>query len=106
MSLSARLARGILVPILATVLIALPVASSSAAGEDGRVNINTASSKDLETLPGIGPAVAQRIVEYREKNGPFKKPQELLNVKGIGEKTFDSLKEKITVGDTSSKGQK
>jgi competence ComEA-like helix-hairpin-helix protein len=63
-----------------------------------RVNINTATVDELVTLPGIGKAYAQRIVEYRDKNGPFKKVEDLLNVRGIGEKTFERIRDRITVG--------
>ena len=62
------------------------------------VNLNSASVAQLQTLPGIGPSAAQRIVEYRQKNGAFKKIEELMNVKGIGEKSFLKLKPLITVG--------
>ena len=61
------------------------------------VNINTASAKDLEVLPGIGQKTAVRIVEFRQKNGPFKKVEELMNVGGIGEKSFLRLKPQLTV---------
>ena len=61
------------------------------------VNINTASASELDALPGIGPKVAARIVEYRQKNGPFKKIEELMNVQGIGEKNFLKLKAQISV---------
>ena len=61
------------------------------------INLNTATSAQLETLPGIGPAVAARILEYRQKNGNFKKIEELMNVKGIGEKSFLKIKALITV---------
>ncbi|HEX2311471.1 MAG TPA: helix-hairpin-helix domain-containing protein [Vicinamibacterales bacterium] len=61
------------------------------------VNLNTASASQLESLPGIGAKTAQRIVEYRQKNGDFKKVEELMNVKGIGEKTFLKLKPQLTV---------
>lgn len=61
------------------------------------VNLNTASATDLEGLPGIGAKTAARIVEYRQKNGPFKKVEELMNVRGVGEKNFLKLKAQITV---------
>jgi competence protein ComEA len=61
------------------------------------VNLNTASQAQLETLPGVGAAAAKRIIEYRDKNGGFRKVEELMNVKGIGEKSFLKLKPLITV---------
>jgi competence protein ComEA len=63
-----------------------------------KININTASQAELQQLPRIGEVVAQRIIEFREKNGKFKKIEELMKVRGIGEKTFDNLKDLITVG--------
>jgi competence protein ComEA len=61
------------------------------------VNLNTASASDLEGLPGIGAKTAARIVEYRQKNGPFKKVEELMNVRGVGEKNFLKLKPQLTI---------
>jgi competence protein ComEA len=72
--------------------------TKAAATASSPVNLNTATAAQLETLPGIGAASAKRIVEYREKNGAFKKIEELMNVKGIGEKSFLKLKPLITVG--------
>jgi comEA protein len=82
-------------------------AQSSASRNDGQagskgvasatVNLNTASASQLESLPGIGPRTAERIVEYRQKNGNFKKIEELMNVQGIGEKSFLRIKDRITV---------
>lgn len=70
---------------------------SFAVAQEGKVNINTASAEQLAQLKGIGPALAQRIIEYREKNGPFENPEDLMKVKGIGQKTFESIKEAIVV---------
>jgi comEA protein len=61
------------------------------------VNLNTATTAELETLPSIGPATAARIIEFRQKNGGFKKIEDLMNVKGIGEKSFLKLKPLVTV---------
>ena len=61
------------------------------------LNLNAATEAQLEALPGIGPATATRIVEYRKKNGPFKKAEDLMNVRGIGEKNFLKLKPLVTV---------
>jgi competence protein ComEA len=63
----------------------------------GTVNINTASAGELEGLPGIGAKTASLIVEYRQKNGPFKKVEELMNIRGVGEKNFLKIKPQITV---------
>jgi competence protein ComEA len=62
------------------------------------VNVNTASADQLDALPGIGPALAARIIEYRTKNGAFKKIEDLMNVRGIGEKNFLKLKPMLTLG--------
>ena len=62
------------------------------------VNLNSASAQQLQTLPNVGAATAARIIEYRQKNGGFKKIEDLMNVKGIGEKTFLKLKPLVTVG--------
>ena len=90
--------------------IVLIVAAASAAAQDAGprqqpskapaasavLNINTATAADLQKLPGVGAATAERILEYRQKHGPFKKIEELMNVRGIGEKSFLKLKPLIT----------
>lgn len=63
------------------------------------VNINTASVEELDELPGIGPTIAQRIVEYREVFGPFASIEDIVNVSGIGQATYNEIKDLITVGE-------
>jgi comEA protein len=76
---------------------ARPETVAQTADQTPLINLNTATAKELEKLPGVGPATAALIVAYREKNGAFKKIEEVMNVKGIGEKTFLTLKPLITV---------
>ncbi len=87
-----------------SVVAATPVAAQPSAQEARPaaspevVNVNTATTAQLEALPGIGPSMAQRIVSYREKNGPFKKLEDLMNIQGIGEKSFLKLRPLLTIG--------
>jgi len=70
----------------------------------GKININTANTEQLEILPRIGTKTAQSIIEYRTQNGPFKKIEDITNVKGIGEKTLEELKGYIILeGNTTLK---
>ncbi len=76
--------------------------SSSSGGtadneESGKVNINTADSAELQTIPGIGPSKAQAILDYREENGYFTAPEDIMNVTGIGQKSFASIKDYIVI---------
>ena len=75
----------------------------SSASASAPVNLNTATAAQLETLPGIGKATAERILEYRQKNGSFKKVEDLMNVRGMGEKSFLKLKPLVTV--VATKGE-
>ena len=82
--------------LLTLILVALAVTAVTWTAESsqpsGVVNINTASSEELELLPRVGPALAGRIIEFREANGPFQTVDEILAVKGIGENSFEKLK--------------
>ena len=99
-----------LFPIVTLVaLLAAPVVHASAQSVDKApartaavsvVNLNTASASEFEALPGVGAKMAARIIEYRQKNGPFKKIEDLMNVPGIGEKNFLKLKPQLTVAST------
>ena len=62
---------------------------------DGKININTAGSEELQMLDGVGPVTAEKIIDYRESNGRFKDIEDIKNVSGIGEKTFEKLKDDI-----------
>ncbi|MDU4922401.1 helix-hairpin-helix domain-containing protein [Dermabacter sp.] len=75
-----------------------PSAPGAEAGGDGAlVNINTASESELDELPGVGPAIAARIVEHRTTNGPFSNIEQLQDVKGIGPAIFEKLRERISI---------
>jgi len=89
---------GVFLALLMLAGAALPPPAAAPQSPGEKVNINTAAVDDLVTLPGIGKSYAQRIVEHRDKNGPFKKVEDLLNVRGIGEKTFERIRDRITVG--------
>ena len=83
---------------LVTVLVFCCTMLSPLWGQEAEmININTASAEELEQLYQVGPAYAVRIIEYREKNGPFEKPEDIMKVPGIGSKTFEKNKERISV---------
>ena len=89
--------------VLFTLLLAAPAAVAQAPAPPSHpaqkpsINLNTATLDQLETLPGIGRKTAERIVEHRQKSGGFKKIEELMNVKGIGEKSFLKIKPMVFV---------
>ena len=87
-------------------VLAFLFASLPSLGAEGKavVNVNNANASQLALLPRVGPSVAERIVDYRKQNGPFKKPEDLMLVQGIGEKTFQLLKPYVAVsGETTLK---
>jgi competence protein ComEA len=102
-----------MIRMLTAIVLALGLAAAGAAAQEAPrssakaatpqassgvpINLNTATVAQLETLPGIGKSTAERILEYRQKNGGFKKVEDLMNVRGIGEKSFLKMKPLITV---------
>lgn len=72
-------------------------AGNASADAGGLVNINTADEKALDTLPGVGPATAQKIIEYRETEGAFQSPEDIMKVRGIGKAKYEKMKDKITI---------
>ena len=88
------------------IALVLGFAGTVLAVDMGKVNINKASAEELTTLAKIGPKIAANIVEYRKANGLFSRPEDLMNVKGIGAKIFEMNKERIIVSDMSSKAEK
>ena len=99
-----------MIRIVFAVLVVLGLGAAAGAAQEGSrsssasspaaaspINLNTASVAQLATLPGIGKSTAERILEYRQKNGAFKKVEDLMNVRGVGEKSFLKLKPLVTV---------
>ena len=101
----------ILMAAIAAVALSAPAMSAqskapapkSTATAAAPVNLNTATAEQLATIPGVGPKMAERIIDYRQKNGGFKKIEDLMNVSGVGEKSFLKMKPLITVGTPSLK---
>ena len=92
-----------IVPVFLIGIVGLIIALTVNAAEVQKININTASAEELAQLKGIGPSHAAKIVAYREKNGPFKMPEDLVQVSGIGQKTFEANQELIIVEETKKK---
>jgi competence protein ComEA len=92
-----NIAKGIAILVMLSVFLAPLAAQQTQAKPGEKININSAPADVLDKLPRIGPKVAQRIIDFRKLNGPFKKIEELMKVKGIGEKTFAKLKDLITI---------
>jgi comEA protein len=87
---------GLLVVLMMLSLLAVP---SKAQTAQDKININTATTEALQKLPQVGPKIAQRIIDFRKENGKFRRIEDIMNVKGIGEKSFLRLKDLITVED-------
>ena len=85
-------------PVYVTVL---PQTEPESSAQEMRLNINTATAAQLQNLPGIGPVLAQRIVDYRENNGPFSSVGQITKVKGVGLGLLDEIMDYITVGGQS-----
>ena len=84
---------------LGTVAAAPPGAKTAPeAARSGSVDLNSASEEQLQEVPGIGPSLAKKIVEFRKENGPFKTVEDLLKVRGIGEKSLERLRPHVSVG--------
>ncbi|HUV59882.1 MAG TPA: helix-hairpin-helix domain-containing protein [Desulfatiglandales bacterium] len=83
--------------LVVIIVFSICLAPLLSAKEMKKININEASVAELTQLKRIGPKIAKRIVEYRENHGPFVQPEDIMNVKGIGPKTFKLNKDRITV---------
>lgn len=81
-----------------TVSPATLAAGQQSKGKPALVNVNTAELEELITLPGIGESYARRLIEYRKKHGPFERVEDLLNVRGIGDRTLERIRDRVTVG--------
>lgn len=96
------------VPVLVALMLVVAVAGADEAqpSQRGVVNVNTATSEQLQLLPGIGPALAERIIAFREANGPFEKADELVAVRGIGEKSLTKLRPYVVTSGTTNLTEK
>jgi len=96
-----RVATGLALVLTLLASTGLAVAAGKPAAQADKVNLNTATVEQLSELPGVGEHLAARIIEYRQKSGGFKSTQELMNVKGIGEQSFQKIESLLTTGDAS-----
>lgn len=90
----------VMIGLLLSCFLAVHAQPAAKAGEK-KININTASVEELQKIPRIGPKVAQRIIDFRKEHGKFKRIEEIMKVRGIGERTFERIKNFITVGEKS-----
>lgn len=93
-----KINRFVAAALLAVFVLTTGPAFAAASAPAGKVNLNTATVSQLVDLPGIGPALAARIVEHRQKNGAFKSVEDVMAVKGIGEKNFSKIQGYLSVG--------
>jgi len=98
--------RKMVILVLAVVLVGWTGVINADAAELKKININTASAEELTQLKGIGSNHAASIIEFREKNGPFKNPEDLIKVPRIGQKTFDKNKDLIIIQNSKKKRAK
>ena len=89
--------RKMIISVLLAIVVGLAGVINVNAADQKKININTASAEELTQLKGIGASHAANIIEFREKNGPFETPEDLMQVSGIGQKTFENNKELIRV---------
>ena len=99
MTLRRFVATGLALTMAALLLVSGTATAAGKPAPTAKVNLNTASVEQLTTLPGVGPKLAARIVEYRQKSGTFRSTQELINVKGVGEKSFAKIEPWLSVGE-------
>jgi competence protein ComEA len=102
------LARTLIVPVLGLSLSGLAAAAPAVETEAAKkvVNINTATAAELTRLPRVGEKLAQRIVDHRQQHGPFRRAEDLMEVKGVGEKMFQSLKPYLAISGATTLAEK